>query len=128
MVERSEPHFVIFNPGDVVEGTLVEIERIQVKGKPGLRYTLDDHGQLYRFLGTYQINEKLQMGDIGKWVRVRYEGENRSVERAGNRMRIFRVFVCQGRSKTRPVWRSKSRPVDGCVDVVELRGRRGAGA
>jgi hypothetical protein len=25
---------------------------------------------------------------------------------------------CQGRSKTRPVWRSKSRPVDKCVVVV----------
>jgi energy-coupling factor transporter ATP-binding protein EcfA2 len=35
---------------------------------------------------------------------------------------------CQGRSKTRPVWRSKSRPVDGCVVVVGLRGRRASGA
>ena len=35
---------------------------------------------------------------------------------------------CQGRSKTRPVWRSKSRPVDSREVVVGLRGRRAAGA
>ncbi len=35
---------------------------------------------------------------------------------------------CHGRSKTSPVWRSKSRPVDSCVVVVGLRGRRVAGA
>ncbi len=35
---------------------------------------------------------------------------------------------CQGRSKTRPVWRSKSRPVDSSVVVVGLRGRRASGA
>jgi hypothetical protein len=93
MVERREPHFVVFRVGDVVEGILVEIERVQVKGKSGLRYTVDDSGQLYRFLGTYQINEKIQIGDVGKRVRIRYEGEDTSVERAGNRMRVFRVFV-----------------------------------
>jgi hypothetical protein len=38
------------------------------------------------------------------------------------------IRECQGRSKTRPVWRSKSRPVDSCVVVVVLRGRRAAGA
>jgi hypothetical protein len=35
---------------------------------------------------------------------------------------------CQGRSKTRPVWRSKSRPVDSYEIVMGLRGRRAAGA
>lgn len=54
---------------------------------------MDDNGQLYCFLGTYQINEKLQVGDKGKKVRIRYEGEERSVVRSGNPMRIFRVFV-----------------------------------
>ena len=29
---------------------------------------------------------------------------------------------CQGRSKTRPLWRSKSRPVDGCEGVGLFRG------
>src|SRR5258707_13990131 len=35
---------------------------------------------------------------------------------------------CQGRSKTSPLWRSKSRPVDSYVVVVGLRGRRASGA
>jgi site-specific DNA recombinase len=38
------------------------------------------------------------------------------------------VTYCQGRSKTRPVWRSKSRPVDSYEIVMGLRGRRAAGA
>jgi hypothetical protein len=38
------------------------------------------------------------------------------------------LIGCQGRSKTRPAWRSKSRPVDDCVVVVGLRGRRASGA
>jgi hypothetical protein len=29
---------------------------------------------------------------------------------------------CQGRSKTRPLWRSKSRPVEGLLSVVGLSG------
>ena len=35
---------------------------------------------------------------------------------------------CQGRSKTRPLCRSKSRPVDSCSFVVGMRGRRASGA
>lgn len=109
MVERSEPYFVIFKAGDVVEGILTEIERIQVKSKPALRYTLDDNGQRYQFLGTYQINEKLQIGDIGKRVRIRYEGEDTSVERAGNRMRVFRVFVSPDVINQKPAHRGTQR-------------------
>ena len=93
MVERKEPQFVQFNMGDVVEGILLKIERLRVQSKPALRYTVDDDGQLYSFLGTYQINEKLQVSDIGKRVQIRYDGEDTSVIRAGNRMRIFRIFV-----------------------------------
>lgn len=93
MIEREEPRFVQFNEGDVVEGVLVEIKSLSVQGKPAIRYTVDDNGQLYSFLGTYQINEKIHFGDKGKKVRIRYEGEDRSVARSGNPMRIFRVFV-----------------------------------
>ncbi len=92
MVEREEPRFVKFKVGDVVEGILTEIRRLCVQGKPALRYTVDDNGQLYSFLGTYQINEKLRVADIGKRIRVRYEGEGAPANRGGNRMRVFRVF------------------------------------
>lgn len=44
-----------------------------------------------------------------------------------NRIRA-RGQCCQGRSKTRPVGRSKSSPVVGCRFAGRLRGRRGAGA
>ena len=41
---------------------------------------------------------------------------------------IVSWVTCQGRSKTRPVWRSKSRPVDSYEIVMGLRGRRAASA
>lgn len=93
MVEREEPRFVRFEVGDVVEGILVEIRRLRVQGKPAVRYTVDDDGQLCSFLGTYQINEKLRVTDIQKRIHIRYEGEDTSVMRAGRRMRNFRIFV-----------------------------------
>jgi hypothetical protein len=96
MVEREGPRFVRFKVGELVEGVLVEIKRQNVQGKPAIRYTVDDGGQLYSFLGTYQINEKLRVSDKGKRVSICYEGEDTSVSRAGNRMRKFRVFVSSG--------------------------------
>lgn len=92
--ERTRPRFVRFKSGDVVEGVLVRIERIRVGGKPVLRYTVkDDDGQLSSFLGTYQINEKLQIGDRGRRIQVECVGDDQTVVRSGRSMRVFRVKV-----------------------------------
>jgi len=93
MKERTEPDFIQFRPGDVVEGVLVSVQRIMVQGKPAVRYTVDGGGKLYAFLGTYQLNTKLRPSDVGHWVAVRYEGEDTNVKRGENSMRIFTVAV-----------------------------------
>jgi hypothetical protein len=99
MRERTEPKFVQFSPGELVEGVLISIKPISVQQEGGkaqtkaLKYTVDDHGTLYAFLGTYQINEKLRPSDLGHAVSVRYEGESATVTRNGKGMREFTVAV-----------------------------------
>lgn len=92
-IERTEPQFVRFKSGDVLEGILVRIQRIPVNGKPALRYTVRKDDQFTSFLGTYQINEKLQLGDLDHWIRVECLGDDPKVVRSGRSMRVFRVHV-----------------------------------
>lgn len=107
-VERTEPKFIQFGEGEVVDGVLLKIEpniEIREKGKDGketgrvsraTRYTMENtEGELVCFLGTYQIDTRLHRGDIGKYVSIRYEGTDPSVNRNGNPMKLFRVFTAE---------------------------------
>jgi hypothetical protein len=93
MITREEPRFVQFNPGEIVEGVLIGIKRVAIDGRFACKYTIDDGGVLYSFLGTYQINEKIRPSDMGHKIIVRYEGEDTAVGRNGNKMRHFGVQV-----------------------------------
>jgi hypothetical protein len=94
MIERVEPRFVKFGaPGEIVEGVLVGIKRINIDGKPAIKYLLDDDGEQCTFLGTYQLNEKLRPADMGHKIVVRYEGLDTNVSRNGNPMRHFVVQI-----------------------------------
>lgn len=99
MVELKEPEFVKFNEGDVVEGVLVNIERIQVGNPPknANRYTIRDpeSGELSSFLGSFQIDTKLSPAHLHHYITVRYEGPDASVSRNGNPMKKFRVFASE---------------------------------
>ncbi len=97
MQERKEPVLVKFAKGEVVEGELIAIERIAVgeEKKPATRYVLRDldTNELIAFIGVHQINQKLRPNDRGHFVSVRYEGEDKTVSRNGNAMKIFNVRV-----------------------------------
>lgn len=97
MEERKEPELVKFGEGEVIEGELTFIDRILVgeERKPALRYTVRDleTGNSVAFLGVHQVNQKLRLEDRGHFVHVRYEGEDKSVSRNGNAMKIFHVRV-----------------------------------
>lgn len=97
MKERKEPKFVQFAPGEVVEGVLVRIDTMEVgvERKPTARFVVRDldSGEMLAFLGTYDIATKLQRSDVGHVVSVRYEGEDKSVQRNGNAMKRFKVSV-----------------------------------
>lgn len=93
METREEPKFVQFATGDVVEGTLVNMERIAVKDKPAIRYTVKRVNEFLTFLGTYQLNTKLHREDLGHRVEIRCVGEDTMVKRGENCMKVFDVKV-----------------------------------
>lgn len=94
METRQEPRFVKFTTGECVEGTLVSIERMTIKDRPALRYTvLESDGELVSFLGAFQINTKLRATDRGHHISVRCEGEDVMVKRGENCMKVFEVRV-----------------------------------
>jgi len=116
--ERHDPQFIEFDTeGMTVGGVLMSIEKIDVAkkdndGKPlmdgqgqpltqkALRYTLfdldaerDGKNPLSCFLGTHQINSKIRPTDKGKLMMVRFEGKDNNVQKNGNAMKVFRVFI-----------------------------------
>jgi hypothetical protein len=98
MKERKEPEFISFSDGEMVEGVLLNIDRIPVGETKQMtnRYTVRDienRENLYSFLGTHQIDTKLSREDIGHVVSVRCEGVDHSVQRNGNAMKKFKVLV-----------------------------------
>lgn len=96
MRERQEPKHVTFAAGDVVEGKLVSIERIAIKGQPGIRYTVQkEDGEYVSFFGTWQLNTKLRKDDVLHYVRIVCEGEDTGVKRGDNNMKVFTVQVSE---------------------------------
>ena len=102
MQERKEPQFTKFAEGQTVEGVLVKIYRIQVGDpekpeapkRPATKYTvLEGQGELVSFLGSYDLDTKLNTRDVGHFIQIRYEGEDKTVSRNGNAMKKFRVRV-----------------------------------
>ncbi len=95
MVERKDPKHIQFGDGETVTGILVGIERIPMNGKNVCRYTVEEleSGEILAFLGTYQIDSKLRLADVGHVVTVRCEGASKEVSKNGNAMKLFKVAV-----------------------------------
>jgi hypothetical protein len=93
MIPRVEPTFIQFKPGDLLEGVLVNIQKQDVNGKSTLKFTVERGDERFAFLGTRQLNEGLRPTDLGHAVQIRYIGENTSVVRNGNAMRVFEIAV-----------------------------------
>jgi hypothetical protein len=91
---REESRFVKFKTGEVVEGVLFNIERVAVGNKPAVRYTVEeDGGEFVSFIGTFQLNTKLRVTDKGHRVEIRCLGEDTTVKRGDNCMKVFDVRV-----------------------------------
>lgn len=93
MTERLSAEIFRFeNPGDYLKGVLVDIETVDISGKPTLRYILHDLEENRRFsiLGTMDLNNKVRRGDLGKPLEIRYEGlENRPGKNPIKRYRVL---------------------------------------
>jgi len=100
MQTREEPRFVRFSTGDVIEGVLVKMERLNIRDKQtsqlsqAVRYTVSqDDGTDVAFIGTHQIDSKLRPDDRGHKVEIRCVGEDVTVKRGENFMKVFEVRV-----------------------------------
>jgi hypothetical protein len=108
-VQREEPKMVKFETGDCIEGRLSEVTRVTVKGKPCVKYLVDlgtvqtnSDGSInayvnamarVQFIGTHQINSRLALDDTGRFVIVRCVGEDVTVKRGDNCMKVFDIAV-----------------------------------
>lgn len=96
MQEVKAPELFQFNKmGQVIEGVLLSIEPVTVKGKEAIEYMLGgETGARVTFLGTADLNKKLQPVHIGHFLSIRYESDNSDFQKEGqSAMRIFRVSV-----------------------------------
>ena len=69
------------NVGIEIEGPLLFIEEVTYKDGTGIVYTVKNKktpGEIIRFRGAKQLNAVLHQSDVGKPVRIRYEGEDKS--------------------------------------------------
>jgi hypothetical protein len=95
MVEVQAPEMFQFtSDGSDIEGILVGISKVEVKGKTTLQYNvIDDDGKKWTFLATYDLARKLGREHIGHYIYVRYEGEDKEVKTQGSPLRRFKVCV-----------------------------------
>lgn len=81
-------------PGETIAGKLISAGPIDLKGKRVIQYILaPDPSHRVKMLGTYDLMQKLTSAHIGMQVRIKYLGEDDSVQRNGNSMKVFDVHV-----------------------------------
>ncbi len=105
MVELKEPEMVKFeHNGDEVQGILLSVSKVNVKGKPTIQYTCEKQaGDTFTFLSTYDISRKLSSKHVGHFVSVKFMGIDPSVETQGDPLRRFKVMVSKQREIVNPL-------------------------
>jgi hypothetical protein len=98
MQEVKAPELFQFTkPGQILEGVLVSIEPVTVKGKQALEYMFEQPENKTRMscLGTADLNKKIQPGFLGHWVTIRYENDQKleNQQASHSDMKIFKVLV-----------------------------------
>ena len=86
--------------GQTLEGVLVSIEPVTLKGQAGkLKYFFEQPENKTRMscLGVTDLNKKIQPGYLGYWIEIRYESDlklpNQPAENSD--MKIFNVSVAE---------------------------------
>lgn len=105
-------------PGTTVVGKLISIAEIEIKGRHVVQYTLGLDDKRVKFLGTYDLVQKLNNSHRGMSVRVKYLGTDPSVSKNGNEMKIFDVQVRDDRSP-RAVASGAGRRLDDGMQITD---------
>jgi hypothetical protein len=94
MEEVKKPELLRFKTGTVVDGILLRMDRLNVQGKPGLKWTvLQTDDVMVAFWGTADLNERLSPRLLGHRVYIKCEGEDQMVKRGDNCMKVFTVWA-----------------------------------
>jgi len=83
-------------PGSMITGKLISATRVEVKGKMVLQYIIATgikSPARIKFLATYDLAQKLTSAHLGMFVRVKYLGEDETVKKGDNFMKVFDVHV-----------------------------------
>lgn len=85
-------------PGTTISGKLLSLVMVTIKGntKPVPQYMLATgikNPARIKFLGTYDLTQRLGSEHVGMMVRVKYLGEDQTVKRGDNFMKVFDVHV-----------------------------------
>ena len=101
MIDVKAPEQIQFNKaGQMVEGVLVSIEPVEIKGKQTVEYLFEgENRQRFTFLETADLRKKIHPGHIGHWLIVRYESDDSSFQKEGqSAMKKFRVQASEGKA------------------------------
>jgi hypothetical protein len=79
---------------DSVQGVLIAITPHTVKDKKTIQYTLEkSDGSRVTFLATWDLAQKITPKMRGLPISVTFEKYHDSIERDGNRAKVFKVMV-----------------------------------
>ena len=93
-IRLESPELVEFEkPGATVFGRLISVTEVEVRGKKVPQYVLTVEQKRFKFLGTYDLVQKLNASHRGMLVRVKFLGTDPSISRNGNAMKVFDVMV-----------------------------------
>lgn len=91
--ECLKPELVRFETGDCLEGVLLQRNRVTLAGRPAIQYLLEKpNGLVVKFNGTADIIEKLRADDVGHFVSIACIGEDTTVRRGENCMKVFEIY------------------------------------
>lgn len=102
MRESKAPEMFKFTRvGQTISGVLINLEPVTVKNENGpsqtIEYTLMmENRERLTFLGTNDLNKKMQAENIGHWHEIRYERDDTSFTKPGqSAAKIFKVLVAE---------------------------------
>jgi hypothetical protein len=98
---KAPEMFKFIKPGQSVQGILINLEPITVRNENGSSETIEytfrmENGERLTFLGTNDLNKKMQPDYIGYLHEVRYERDDDSFTKRGQSpAKIFKVLVAE---------------------------------
>jgi hypothetical protein len=82
-------------PGERLAGVLIQIAKVNIDNRPVIQYTLALGERRFKFLGSFDLTQKITQGMIGCQMRTQYLGQDRSITGGPNNtpMKVFSVQV-----------------------------------